>query len=507
MKQTTSLLAVVALVATLFVGAPVAAQVDTGSADFSRYVSMGDSLTAAIVSGGWLDTFQINSYPALIHRQATGGDAGFEQPLLGAPGITPPMFLANLVPPIFGALPGLGVPTNLNLPRPYNNLGIPGADAGDLLRTVTDGMGPFDLVLRGQGTALQQALALQPTFITIWIGSNDALGAATSGTVIDGVTLTTAASFEADYRAIVSSLAATGAGLMIANLPEVTAIPFVTTLAPVVINPATNQPVTDPAGNLIPLLGPNGPLALNDHVLLTAGGLLAQGFGIPTFLGGNGQPLPGQVILDAAETATITNRIAAFNSIIQTVANEVGAAFYDLNRSFRQLGAEGTVVGGIDYGFDFLTGGLFSYDGVHASPFGYAFVANEMIEVINDSFGAEIPRVGLGPYVFGPNQLDPRGALGQAVRAVSQVKIKGEVWDNLRFLGMNIPAIQTTSTTTPGGGGGDVGEQGNGNDTAEDGDQSDGGDQPQGNANDDDDTPDIEDELPEDRWEIDPIFE
>ena len=58
--------------------------------DFSRYVAIGDSLTAGFASGGLVQTVQVNSYPALIHRQATGSDTGFEQPLVTPPGIPRP---------------------------------------------------------------------------------------------------------------------------------------------------------------------------------------------------------------------------------------------------------------------------------------------------------------------------------------------------------------------------------------------------------------------------------
>jgi hypothetical protein len=48
----------------------------------------------------------------------------------------------------------------------------------------------IDIILRGQGPAFHQAVALQPTFAMLWIGNNDVLGAATSGIVLEGVTLT-----------------------------------------------------------------------------------------------------------------------------------------------------------------------------------------------------------------------------------------------------------------------------------------------------------------------------
>ena len=66
--------------------AAAAAQVDTGTANFTRYVALGDSLTAGFMSGGLVRDVQLNSYPALIFRQATGTATGFEQPLVSAAG-------------------------------------------------------------------------------------------------------------------------------------------------------------------------------------------------------------------------------------------------------------------------------------------------------------------------------------------------------------------------------------------------------------------------------------
>lgn len=429
---------------------PATAQVDTGSADFSNYVAVGDSLTAAIVSGGWVDYNQRNSFPALIHRQATGSDNGFEQPLMGAPGVTPPLRLASLSPLVLAPVPGLGAPTNLLLPRPYNNLGVPGAEVGDTLRTVTDGgMGPHDLVLRGLGTALQQAVALRPTFVTLWIGNNDALGAATSGLVIDGVTLTTLSQFEADYRAVAGALAGTGAKLAMATVPPVTVLPFVTTLPRVLVNPATSQPVLGPGGSPIPLIGSKGPLGPGDNVLLTASGFLARGFGIPAALGGNGQPLPDTVVLDAAETATITARVNGYNAVIRAVANETGAALIESGPLLQKFVTEGVDIGGITYRTAFLTGGLFSYDGVHPSPFGYAYIANEFIKGINETYGADIPQVDFYPFVFGEFSLAPAAV---TVAEAQQAQLSAEAIANLNWL-LHSPDTVTTPPSGRGKGG------------------------------------------------------
>ena len=111
---------------------------DTGSADFTRYVAVGDSLTAGFMSGGLFQTAQQNSYPILIWRQATGQTSGFEQPLVSDPGIPAALELRGLAPLTIAPRAGRGNPLNLNLQRPYNNLAVPGADVHDAVATVTD---------------------------------------------------------------------------------------------------------------------------------------------------------------------------------------------------------------------------------------------------------------------------------------------------------------------------------------------------------------------------------
>jgi lysophospholipase L1-like esterase len=387
--------------------------------DFNNYVALGDSLTAGFWSGGLVATVQANSYPALIHRQATGSDSGFEQPLVSPPGIPAALHLVHLVPsPVIAPQSGQGVPTNLNLGRPYNNLGVPGSRLHDTLATTTGGL--HDLILRNPNfrntTALQQALALRPTFVTLWIGNNDVLGAATSGIVIDGVTLTTVDSFRADYTTVAGALKASGAKLAFANIPDVTSIPFVITIPPVVVNPATRQPVLV-NGSPIPLIGPKGLLGAGDHVLLTAQADLAKGIGIPAQLGGTGQPLPDSDVLDAQETAKIQDRINNFNAIISQAASDAGAALVDANALLRNLATNGLDIGGVTYTNAFLTGGVFSYDGVHPTPFGYAVVANAFIDAINAKFGSNIPDVNLYPFMFGPQATGGTSSFGLALGA------------------------------------------------------------------------------------------
>ncbi len=421
------------------VAAPVLAQSTTGQANFSRYVALGDSLTAAFSSGGLLDQVQNNSYPALISRQ-TGG-SGFQQPTVSAPGIPALLDLATLSPLVIAPRSAnTGAPTNLNLARPYDNLAVPGFNVHDVLATPA-GNALASFILRPpafqNASALQQALLLQPTFVSLWIGNNDVLAAATSGIVIDGVTLTPVADFERDYRAIVTAIRARGAQLAVATIPNVTAIPFVTTLPYVVVNPATNQPVLV-NGSPVPIIGPNGPLTASDRVLLSASAQLRQGVGIPTALGGRGTPLGTQYVLSASELATIQARLAAYNNVIRTVANDAGAALVDINAIFADVAAHGISYGGVDYNASFLTGGVFSYDGVHPTAFGYAFVANEFLKAINSKFGGKIPLVDLFPFTFGS-----AGAAGTLTDSeVLGVQFTKRSSENLRR-SLNVPTTET----------------------------------------------------------------
>jgi len=425
----------------LLLTAGAASAVDTGSANFNKYVALGDSLTAGFSSGSIVVTYQANSYPALIYRQATGKTTGFEQPLVSVPGLPGVLRLVSLVPgPAITPTPGQGQPTNLNLPRPYDNMAIPGARLHDLLTKTqsTSATDPTDLVLRHLGfTQLQQGLSFPPTFVTLWIGNNDALAAATSGIVIDGVTLTTAEQFDADFRAVAAAIASTGAKMAIANIPNVTSIPFVTTIS---------RFVTLPNGQTVTLNGPNGPLQPGDFVLLTAGPDIAQGRGISP-----ANPLADSEVLSAAEAAAIQDRVNHFNATIAAVANDRGAALVDANAALRQLSTTGVNVGGITYTSAFLTGGVFGYDGVHPTAFGYAYVANLFIDAINAKFGGDIPEVDLLPFVFGTQSTTATVAATSADKAagVTDFIFTNEARRNL-LLSLGVPKWIVDGQPAPG---------------------------------------------------------
>ena len=398
--------------------------------NLQTYVALGDSLTAGFASGGLAQYYQAHSYPAILAQQF--GMAGFAQPTVSDPGIPAVLELTALnitsqgISPVIVEKPGQGAPLNAQYQGIYNNLGIPGANTADLLTktgnimnlvngTSTSSTVFYDLILRdGTNPAINQAIGAKGTFYTVWIGNNDVLGAVLSGIALDGVTLTTVADFTQSYQTLLGALhtSVPNARIMVGNIPDVLAIPFITTIKPYLVNPAN--------GSHIPLIGENGPLSENDYVTLGAAQLIAQGIGVPAAAGGTGLPLPegsvdaeglhAGVVLRADEVALIRQRTTELNAVIAQTASAMGAVLFDVNSLFNDIAANGKIVGGVDLTAAFLTGGLFSYDGIHPQRLGYAVVANEMIKRMNQAFGSRVPEVDLRPYVDGTVAATSTGA-------------------------------------------------------------------------------------------------
>lgn len=364
------------------------------------YAALGDALTAGMVSNALVETHQAYSFPAQIGR--VGGTQSFQQPRVSRPGIDVEAELRRFYPGPFVIEPSAstpGLPLNASLGGPFNNLGVPGATARDLVATSGSAGGFHALVLRNLGTALAQCGRLQPSLVTLWIGNSDVLKAVIGGRAIDGTTLTRPADFEQDFEQAVTTLQkSTSAVIVVANIPDFTKSPFVTAIKPYIVDPATGEPKLK-NGQPIALIGPTGtPLPSSSRVTLAASSLLAQGIGIPVSEGGLGTPLRDEVVLDETEVDIIRERVDTFNRSIAEVSATAGLSVVDMHAVFDELASSGRNVGGTVLTSTFLTGGVFSYDGVHPSDLGYALLANEWIKVINEEGGA-LPLIDLSPIM------------------------------------------------------------------------------------------------------------
>lgn len=239
--------------------------ITSGSADFSNYVALGNSLSAGYTDGALYLKGQENSWTKILSDQfrlAGGGD--FNIPfvndnigglLLGGNVIAENRLYFNGAGPV--RLPGtptteIGTP----LTGPFNNMGVPGAKSFHLL---APGYGNVAGLLASPRTAnpyfvrfasspstsiLADALSQNPTFFSLWIGNNDVLGyATTGGDNSDPITPVTGApgvGFDGTYNALVSNLTTNGAKGVVANIPYVTTIPFFTTVP---VNPLTAKAI------------------------------------------------------------------------------------------------------------------------------------------------------------------------------------------------------------------------------------------------------------------------
>jgi hypothetical protein len=379
----------------LLVGLLLCAVPSSAQPSFSQYVAVGDSFLAGVVSDALVESHQARSIPALIAQQ--GGAPSFNQPLVAEPGIPAELTLLSLAPTALIA-PKSTVPGAARvMTAAFHNLAVPNTTANDLATRFTDNGGMHDLVLRGRGTALAQAIGARPTFATVWVGSDEILAAVRRGRAVEGQTLTPAATFRAGFQTLVTGLRSAGATVVAANVMDLTLSPFATTLKPYVTDATTGEAVRL-NGALVPLLGPNGPLPEGTLVTLVASRLISQGDGVPASMGGKGTPLPDEVILDASEQAQIRARIADFNRAIEEVCQAAGVPLVDAHAFYEAFVRSGQAIGGILVTNQFLTGGFWSYDGVHPTELGYAMLANEWIAAVN-STGASLSPVALAPYL------------------------------------------------------------------------------------------------------------
>jgi len=402
----------------------------TGSANFKTVVAIGDSYGAGYESNSLNEHHSVFSWPAIVAKQlgiplctlgSSATDVCFAQPIVSYPGIGPELTLMDIstYPPVIVNAPGSGAPLNTTFGRPFNNVSIPGANVADTFtvtgtdKPVTRGVQQLaQFILRGPVTEVDAVVAQKPTFILVWIGGNDFLGSATNGTTTG---LTSVAAFTTAYNTLLDKLTATGAGVVVGTLPtNPAAVPFFRTVPTVLINPATRTPVLGPTGQPITLVGqidaaPGvGQLAPGSFVTLAASSLIAQGFGIPSALKPIldptnklplfGTPLPDAVIITPAEMTALTQRIADYNTAITASAAAHNVPVADIKGLFDRFAA-GINVGPFHLTSDFITGGLFSLDGVHLTDIGYTLFANEFIKAINSGYGTHVPVASVATFM------------------------------------------------------------------------------------------------------------
>ncbi|WP_432709765.1 SGNH/GDSL hydrolase family protein [Pedobacter sp.] len=405
-----------------------------GTADFTRYIAIGNSLTAGYADGGLHLEGQKNSYPELIAQQLKSiGGGNFSSPLFNEaqsngsgylkltgfnPNGTPITATETAKLAVRGqqAIPGFGnVVLYTKHAGELENYGVPGIKLMHVNYAPYGNLnGFYERLLPGNAgtnntTYLDFVTAKPFTFFSLWLGNNDILGYATSGGA--GDVPTPKGDFSALYNATVNKLTSTGAKGVVATIPDVTKIPYFTT---VTLGSLLAAVQATPAGAAVTALyiktgaGATRTATAADLFTLTLSS--ANVIGVPNASGipyglHPLNPIENKWVLDKDEVAIVNDFVNAYNNTIKSVAASKGLALFDafeMLGEFSKTDASGHLIGkavnGVEVTSAFITGNMFSLDGIHLTPLGYAITANAFIKAINGQYGSSIPTVDVTKY-------------------------------------------------------------------------------------------------------------
>jgi lysophospholipase L1-like esterase len=381
--------------------------VPSGGPLFQRYVAMGNSITAGVQSAGINDSTQSRSYAALV---AAAMGTSFTIPRLNMPGCPPP-FLNNVTQTRVN-LPGLPPATGTtcylrqtNLTP--NNVGVPFArviEALDNLAQPHSRANALTLLFLGGRTQVEAMAAQHPTFVSLWIGNNDALGPLTNLANPGRLdSLTAVNTFTAQYSQILDAIEAEGAQAILLSVADVSVIPYAS-------RGATYWCIKNqPACGVFPAAFPatftvNSNCAPNAAIPGSKGDsvLVPWPVGVPRIAAaaaGANTTIDCSVDTDVVtptEYAGLRNAVAGYNAFIQSEATARGFAYLDVNIALGAAVIAGVIppfpdlsaaLGGGNVGF----GPFFSLDGVHPSTTAHQVVADSVASVINQKYGTTLP--------------------------------------------------------------------------------------------------------------------
>ncbi|UNY99991.1 G-D-S-L family lipolytic protein [Zhouia spongiae] len=247
---------------------PQTVKLTSGEADFSTYVAVGSSLSAGYTDGALFVASQHNSFPNILSsRFELAGGGAFTQPymndniggmLVGGDQLLENRLFFNGKTP--ERLSGTPTTEAINvMPGPYNNMGVSGAKIfhlgvegyGNVAGLSAGAANPYYVrMASGPGASIiGDAVAVSPTFFTLWAGSDDVLAYAVSGGAgvrqegnLNPLTyglndITDSNVFAQSFAGIAAALTANGAKGVVANIPDVISLPYFTTVSYAPLDP------------------------------------------------------------------------------------------------------------------------------------------------------------------------------------------------------------------------------------------------------------------------------
>ncbi|WP_341899999.1 hypothetical protein [Fluviicola taffensis] len=297
-----------------------------------------------------------------------------------------------------------------NSSQTFGNFGVPGMTVTVVNVPSYGALNPFFGRMSSSGTAsvLGDAMASSPTCFALFVGIEDVLpyaqGGASNGTMVQGAT------FSIAYEQIVQSLTANGAKGVVSLIPDITEMPYFTTIPYNGLNltpdkVASLNAIYNPIGISFQE-GPNGfmiqdPTAGTFGVRnMVAGELVLLSTPLDSVKCnsmGSVFPFRNEFVLTLDELSLIRAQIADYNNAITAIASTYNLAIAKPNEVVKNL-QSGIVYNGITLSAKFVSGGAYSLDGIHFNPRGNAIISNEFIRALNDKYNASIPAINAVNY-------------------------------------------------------------------------------------------------------------
>jgi len=404
-----------------------------GNIDVTRFVAIGDSITAGYTDGALCHYGQLNSYANLLgiqFKQIGGGD--FKQPFINPNSVgigfsgNSCLVLKNTISNIEPTSMSLAyiatqgdssvfTENNYETAGPFNNMGIPGSKA---ISIVTENYGnqangdgnynPFFTRMASNPAAsvLSDALLIKPTFFSLFIGNNDVLAYALSGGTLDFITPiegNAGEGFEESLNVIVNALITNDAKGAIANLPDLNSVPYFAAIPynGLVLNERDILLLNNKyfSRGFHFFKGKN-PFVINDSIenpnkirQIKKG----ESILLDILFDGNKEnylkglmPIPKKYVLVNSEKLKIENTIKAYNKCIKSISDKKNLAFVDVNALLKTARTD-RIYNSFLYKFNYKNGGVFSLDGLHPNAYGQVLLANEFIKAINSTYNSCVP--------------------------------------------------------------------------------------------------------------------
>ena len=403
-------------------------EVSKGEINPTRFIMIGGGHTAGYMDDALYNEGQENSLANLISKQLAlvGGEQTFYQALvspnsvgIGLTGFA--RFILGFKTDCKGveALSPFRISSagdasilsvnTYNSMQKFQNFGIPGLKLSNISTLNYGSINPFfgRMASSVTTTVLSDAIASEPTFFSVFLGIEDVLDFAKSGGTDDN--MPTVSAFENDYTQVVESLLNNGAKGVLAKIPDITKMPYFTTIPwnGITLDASNTELLNSNFNPLFYYSEGSNPFLIVDstaneffyrQTLPNELMLLSLPLdSVKCNLMGVFVPIRDEFVLDLDELQTLRNRIAGYNAVISSLATQYGLAIVNLDQFASQL-LDGFVYNGVSMSAKFVSGGAYSLDGIHFNAKGNALLANEFLKSINQKYNSRIPLLNANSY-------------------------------------------------------------------------------------------------------------